>query len=102
MTLMTDALACDRYRIALDEPARPKRWFRGLGVIIANIALWIDGFGTGPTNPGGRTIKVIDNSTGCVVLEFVEEFGDDARLSLAMLEKDIESLTAEDFESRWL
>lgn len=105
---MVDPRAKDRYRIAIEDAEGPQRWFRSVGVLVANIAGWFDGIGTGsidgtgPVNPGGRTIRVIDNTSGHVVLEFVEEFGDDARRSLAMLESDIESQTVTEFESRWL
>lgn len=99
---MTELPANDRFRIVVDEAEPPTRWFRNLGVLIANIASWVDGFSTGPTNAGGRTIKVIDNSTGHVVFEFVEGFGDDAQVSLSMLQDDIESQTVQQFTARWL
>ena len=99
---MIDLPASDRYRIVIDEAKPPKRWFRLLGVLIANVAAWFDGFGAGPTNPGGRTIRVIDTSTRDVVLEFVEGFGDDAQQSLAMLQDDVESQCVDAFRTKWL
>lgn len=99
---MTDRPASDRYRILIDDVERPKRWFRSVGVLIANVASWFDGFGAGPTNPGGRTITVVDATTGSVVLEFAEEFGDDARFALATVEHDLGSQTIGEFEAKWL
>ncbi len=99
---MTDSPAGDRYRIIVDDAERSKRWFRSLGVLIANVAGWFEGLGSGPSNPGGRTIKVMDNTTGLVVLEFVEEFGDDAQVGLSTLHSDIESQTVGEFRTKWL
>ena len=99
---MTEPPASDRYRVVVDEARPPKRWLRSLGVLLANVTSWFDGYGAGPTNPGGRTIKVVDRSTGKIVLEFVEGFGDDERTSLSMLQHDLESQTVGEFTASWL
>ncbi len=97
-----DAPATDHYRIVVSEPARPQRWFRGLGVLIAHVAGWFEGFGSGPVNPGGRPIDVVDVASGEVVLAFVEEFGDDKRFALATLQQDLDEQTVGDFRAKWL
>lgn len=97
-----EAPAGDRYRIVVEEPARAKRWLRGFGTLIANVAGWFEGLVTGPTNPGGRVIEVVDIRTGESVFEFVEEFGDDARMGLASIQHDLDTKTVGEFEAAWL
>lgn len=97
-----DAPATDRYRIVVEEPATTKRWLRGFGTLLANVAGWVEGLTTGPTNPGGRTVRVADQRTGETVFEFVEEFGDDARMALATVQHDLDTKTIAEFEAAWL
>lgn len=109
---MTDrtARATSRYRIVVTEAKRPQRWCRVLGVLAANIAGWFDGFGTGgvtgtgsgPTNPGGQTVSIVDDTTGEHVFEFVEGFGDDAHVSLSRVRDDLETQTVAEFEATWI
>jgi hypothetical protein len=98
----TEAPATDRYRIVVEEPTAAKRWLRGFGTLIANVAGWFEGLVTGPTNPGGRTVQIVDDRTGETVFEFVEEFGDDARMALATIQHDLDTKTVAEFEAAWL
>ena len=47
-------------------------------------------------------MKVVERSTGDVVLEFVEGHGDDTQVSLSLVQADLESVSLSDFQSRWL
>lgn len=102
---MSEPRAADRYEIAFERAQAPQRWFRSLGTLVANAAALFggpSGPGATPSNPGGRRVKVVDRDSGEVVLEFVEQWGDDAQVSLSVVEADLESLSVSEFQSKWL
>ena len=99
---MPELRAADRYEITVDDAPAPQRWFRALAALVLNAASSFNGSGEGPSNPGGRRVKVVEQGTGHVVFEFVENFGDDAQVSLSTIQADMESQTLAEFQSKWL
>lgn len=95
-------LASDHYSIVIDEPAGATGWLRKMAVLVSNAAGVFEGFGTGPKNPGGRTVKLVKANTDDVVLEFTEQFGDDSHVSVSAIESDLGSQTLEQFEQKWV
>ena len=58
--------------------------------------------GSGPANPGGGLIRVIEKSTGQVVGTFVEELGDDGQGTVSSMRADLTEMRADDFARKWL
>ena len=99
---MSETRAVDHYEITVEAAPIPQRWFRSLATLAAHVAALFGAPDPAGVNPGGRRVKVLERSTGDVVLEFVKGHGDDTQVSLSLVQADLESVSLSDFQSRWL
>lgn len=90
--------AAQRFRLEIVEPGRLSRTWRTVSLLV--IGLISDG--RGPVNPGGRTARIVDVTSGAVVGEVGEPLGDDGGCSVRQLRGDLDRLDVGDFSARWL
>jgi hypothetical protein len=90
--------AADAYAVEIVEPRGLKRATRLLATLAAGVAT----FGGGPSNPGGRTVVVVDRATRRPVARWPERYGDDANNMVDSVCSDLQELDEADFERRWI
>ncbi len=85
------------YEIVLEETSTSKKWFRSLLDLIMGLL----SLGDAPVNPGAMIISVVNKDTGDEVFRYVEEMGDDEDHLLHDIERDLASMTADEFAATW-
>lgn len=89
--------ASDVYEVVIDESALPKRLLRTVFVFVTNLFT----MGSGPMNPGGRTITAVNKQTGEELFRHVEMLGDDEGGLLEGINRDIATMSADEFAKVW-
>lgn len=90
--------AVERFRLEIQEPSGLVSMIRSAVVLVVG-ALTL---GSGPANPGGRRVVVIDLETGRPVGQVAERIGDDVDNDVGMIHQDLRRLDAAAFAERWL
>lgn len=75
-----------------------RRAARIFTVFVANLL----SMGSGPANPGGDLVRVVEKATGREALSAMEEMGDDGHGTVSSIRSDLSSMTAEAFATKWL
>lgn len=90
--------ATDVYELEREPVALWKRLPRLLVVFVTNVL----SMGSGPANPGGGTVRIVEKRTGRVVSTVTEELGDDGRGTVSSMSADLAEMPADGFARKWL
>lgn len=81
----------------VEQAAAPKRFLRSITVLLTNLL----SMGDGPTNPGGRILRVVDRRSGADLFRHIETIGEDHPDMLQALERDLATMSADEFAKVW-
>ncbi len=84
--------AADVYRLEIIPASRWRRIWAPVVILVASVVSF-----DMASNPGGRTLRIIDEQSGRVLDTVTESFGDDVDDPVSMVVADHERLTADEF-----
>ncbi|MEZ5245223.1 MAG: hypothetical protein R2707_09020 [Acidimicrobiales bacterium] len=90
--------ATDVYVVEHQPAAFWRRIPRFLVVFVTNVL----SMGSGPANPGGNAVRIVDKRTGRVVATVVEQLGDDGQGTVSSMTADLAEMAADEFAEKWL
>lgn len=90
--------ASDVYEMQREPLPAWRRLPRVIVVLVTNVL----SMGSGPANPGGGAIRIIEKGSGREVSILVEQMGDDGQGVVSSISADLSVMSADDFASKWL
>lgn len=90
--------AVDVFEIRAAKASLGRRIRAWLALVLTNLI----SYGQGPSNPGSRDFVIFDRATGTERARFEGPVGDDDNHLSAVMSADLESMSAQEFESTWI
>ncbi len=87
--------ASDVYEIVVHQTGSPNSRLRNGLQFVARL------FGTGAADPHSVILSIVHQETGHELFRHIEDLGDDDGHMLADIERDLASMTVEEFELAW-
>lgn len=94
---MSEIMAADVYDVVVEDPREPRSRFATAGAALMGLFTG----GSAPTNTGGMILSVVRKGDGVELFRHIEDFGDDEDQLLEGIRKDLASMTADEFATRW-